>query len=380
MQGGRFLDTRTSILLDLVRGVAAVGVLIGHAGQLGLLGRGWPLDDTFQHSAVVIFFVLSGLMIQQSASREGMTPSDFAKARAARILPVTIFAMAFSTLMLVYLGRFLPMTAISSNHVALTPATIVTPLLFLSERSAGIEPAFNPPFWSLCYEVWFYILFGIWTFMRGWRRAAAITLAAAIADAPVLLLLPVWLLGTLVGSRGAQAEMRRPGVILFLALAGFAIASWTGIQHRSLMLAGEYGLDLTRLRYSSYFITDAVAAACIALAFVAMRAVRGDPGWLKTPARWLAGLSFTLYLTHWPLLVAIFLMLGPQPVLVSAMVAIIAPIGFAAVLAPPLERWMPRALRGFSLRSMRRAGGLGSPSASADAPRFDGTPDAVGSL
>ena len=172
MARDRFLDSRMSVLLDFVRGAAAVGVLVGHAGQLGLLGKGWPLDDTFQHSAVVIFFVLSGLMIQQSASRDGMTLTGFARARAARILPVTLFALAFSTLMLLCLARFIPLTAISSDHVELSPATVIMPMLFLSERSGGIEPAFNPPFWSLCYEVWYYVLFGIWTFLRGWKRAS----------------------------------------------------------------------------------------------------------------------------------------------------------------------------------------------------------------
>lgn len=352
MQSARFLDTRMSVLLDLVRGGAALAVLIGHAGQNGLLGR-WPLDDTFQHSAVVVFFVLSGLMIQQSASRGGMTLIAFAKARAARILPVTIFAMAFSVGMFAYLSRLVPIASLSPDPLALSPATIVMPLLFLSERLGGIEPVLNPPFWSLCYEVWFYILFGIWTFMRGWRSVVAITLAVALADAPVLLLLPTWLLGTWVGSRGAHARMNRPALVLILALAGFAFSSWTGAQHRLLMIAEALGFDLRCVRFSSYFVTDTVAGVCVALAFVALRAIPADPVRLTAPARWLAGISFTLYLTHWPLLVAIHVMVQPHSAIFSGILALVAPIGFAALLAPLLEHKLPQALRNLSLSSMR---------------------------
>src|SRR5690348_3462683 len=115
MQATRFLDTRMSILLDLVRGGSALAVLAGHAGQIGLFGNGWLLDDSFQHSAVVIFFVLSGLMIQQSASREGMTLGAFAKTRAARILPVSVFAIAFCSGMSAWLSGLAPPDSLMGN-------------------------------------------------------------------------------------------------------------------------------------------------------------------------------------------------------------------------------------------------------------------------
>lgn len=338
-----------SVLLDLVRGLAAFAVLIGHAGQNGLLGS-WPLDDTFQHSAVVVFFVLSGLMIQQSVARDGMTLGSFVQARAARILPVTLFSVAFSVGVFGLLTLLVPLRAIPGDNLEVSSATVFMPLLFLSERFGGTEPVLNPPYWSLCYEVWFYTLYGIWTFMRGGPRRIAIALTLVAADLPVLLLLPIWLLGTWVGSRGTEANVRNPRLLLLVALAGFIISSWTHAQYRLLVLAGALGFDLTRLRFSSYFVTDTVAGVWIALAFVSLKQGATDlNGWAGF-ARWIAGFSFTLYLTHWPLLIAIRVLLRPDHPSLSTILALALPVTLAALLAPVLERKWPHTLRELRLR------------------------------
>lgn len=55
-----------SIVLDIVRGMAAIAVLIGHAVQLGIYSGPWPFEFSLQHNAVIVFFVSSGILITNS--------------------------------------------------------------------------------------------------------------------------------------------------------------------------------------------------------------------------------------------------------------------------------------------------------------------------
>lgn len=341
----RFLTPRMSILLDLVRAGAAGVVLLGHAGSLGLFGAGWPLDNSFQHSAVVVFFVLSGLMIQQSATRDGVTAATFARARLSRIVPVAIFAVAFSSLVFAALrGVALPVDP-HHRYDVLSPRTVLLPLLFLSERGDGIGPALDPPYWSLCYEVWFYVIYGLFHYTRGVARLACVAAAIVVADAAVILLLPTWLLGVALGAWGDRVPLGRPRLVLLLAVAGFALTSWSGLFPAELRVLGLLGLTVERLRFSSFFLLDLVASGFVALALLAASRLPGDPSPLERVARRGAGLSFTLYLTHWPLLILATL-LPPLPFGARGVVALAVPLLFAALMSPFLERTVPAWLRG----------------------------------
>jgi peptidoglycan/LPS O-acetylase OafA/YrhL len=340
----RFIDRRLSILLDLVRAGAALMVLVGHAGSLGFFGPHWPFDGTFQHAPVVVFFVLSGLMIQQSAARPGMTLGRFARARVARIVPVALFALVFATALFVVMVRTgLPVPESDHYNDGSTRA-IVMPLLFLSERMDGIGPPINPPFWSLCYEIWFYAIFGLFRFGRGWLRVAGIVAAMMLADAPILLLLPTWLVGVAISAHGSGWRPARPRLVIALSMAGFALSQWSGLPPAMERQWAQLGL--LHLRFSAYFLTDLVGAACIAGAIVALRATRGDPARLEAVARRYAGISFTLYLTHWPVLLIVMTGLRGGPIAVGSVAALLVPVLFARLLAPVLEGRLPRLLRG----------------------------------
>lgn len=65
------LNRGTSWYLDLLRGVAAIVVLLGHAGQ-GFFSQGFPWMPKVAHEMVVIFFVLSGFVMSYVVSRGRM--------------------------------------------------------------------------------------------------------------------------------------------------------------------------------------------------------------------------------------------------------------------------------------------------------------------
>jgi peptidoglycan/LPS O-acetylase OafA/YrhL len=125
MRDTPFITRPLSILLDLVRVLAALAVLVGHAVQLGHYRGPYPFTMLFQHNAVIVFFVLSGLVIAASVDRGGHRLGDYAVARLSRFLPVA-----------------LPALTISLAMVALDRMVTSAPLL--GEDSHGVAPLEMP--------------------------------------------------------------------------------------------------------------------------------------------------------------------------------------------------------------------------------------------
>src|SRR3954454_13288630 len=154
------IEENFSLYLDLVRFFAALDVFISHSiwfhlydGKIGL-----PL---WGHEAVIAFFVLSGLVISSNAARPSETLMTYAVARASRIYSVAIPAIALCYT-LKGIATFLKPDLLLSewSYTDLSLSTPILALLFLL-MSWGDQPLpWNAPYWSLCYEVWYYVIFG----------------------------------------------------------------------------------------------------------------------------------------------------------------------------------------------------------------------------
>src|SRR5579864_6899404 len=88
----RPLDTGFSLYLDLVRVSAALVVLYSHTNARLLTTRVLP-GELLGHSAVVVFFVLSGFVIAYITDTKEKTPADYAASRLARIYSVAVPAL-----------------------------------------------------------------------------------------------------------------------------------------------------------------------------------------------------------------------------------------------------------------------------------------------
>jgi peptidoglycan/LPS O-acetylase OafA/YrhL len=73
------LNPGTSWYLDVLRGAAAIVVLLGHAGQ-GFFSQGLPWMPKVAHEMVVIFFVLSGFVMSY------VGPPEKGKSTAAQLV------------------------------------------------------------------------------------------------------------------------------------------------------------------------------------------------------------------------------------------------------------------------------------------------------
>ena len=136
--------------LDVLRGFAAVAVMIHHHGQYyDVLYPGrTPLSVNFLagHFGVELFFIISGFVILMTIERKA-TVQAFALARLTRLLPCFLAALVLATVILVVA----PMPPLDAPTVGRFLANMtMVPLLF-GERVVDL------PYWTLTYETVFYV-------------------------------------------------------------------------------------------------------------------------------------------------------------------------------------------------------------------------------
>ncbi len=299
-----FIDPALSIYLDLWRFLAAVTVLIGHAGYSQLFD-GWQGIQKLAHESVILFFVLSGLVIAQSATKPGMTACAYFLARASRLYSVVLPAILFSYCLVIgykFWAGVLPQWL--DEHKWWTP---FASLLFLNESwQIGGEVPWNGPFWSLCYEAFYYLIFGCALFLRGYKRYFCVTLAALVAGPAILLLLPVWLMGVALQHWGKHIAIPAPFAALIVVLTASAFI-WFGLQHYDRQLQDWLGarLPIWRVSYAQRFITDYGLGLVFAIHLLAIRQVSTliSPtlNLIRKPIQFLASFTFSIYLFHRPM-------------------------------------------------------------------------------
>lgn len=298
-----------SAYLDLLRFVAAFAVLLGHMDQDGMSIAWMPLA-LFSHDAVIVFFVLSGFIIYFSTTARSSTWKQYAVARMSRIYSVALPSVLFCVLLALWLSRqpgFDP--AQFSNYMPASVLHTVSSLLFLNKSwmNEATVPL-NDPYWSLCYEVWYYVLFGVFFFKRGRKRWLWCAIAAAVAGPGILVLLPVWLMGAWLAASGRYAS-HWPQRLAWLAFVGPIVLmaliklTDTDLLIRSILLQQVPGF--WRITFSQRFVTDYLIGAALCLHIAAFSSLPAavqvffarHQGMLTS----LAGFSFTLYLFHRPM-------------------------------------------------------------------------------
>ncbi|MBI5852003.1 MAG: acyltransferase [Planctomycetes bacterium] len=302
-----FLTPALSIYFDLVRFLAAFAVVVSHLEQDGF-AAGWLPLSSLSHEAVIVFFVLSGLVIATCVQRRERDWRTYTIARVVRIYSVVLPAVVLS-FAVAAIGLALDPTLWSGE-----PGTnfrvfdALTSVLFLNESwSLDRNLPWNHPYWSLCYEAWYYVLFGIACFARPRGRVVWLSLCALIAGPAILALLPLWLLGAWLAGWRRFPAIRAPLAAALVIVTWFAVwalsASNVDVELREWLHASVPGY--WRLESSQRVLTDYVLGVFVAVNFVAFRALPERwTAWLaraERPIRFAAGFTFSLYLFHRPL-------------------------------------------------------------------------------
>ena len=362
-QTTRFVDSWASVLLDGLRGSAAILVLLGHWRDLFFLNyEKLPahklvflvpyLISGAGHQAVVVFFVMSGYFIGGSVlgsvRRASWSWSDYLLRRGVRLWVVLIPALIFCTgwdLLGIHLGHA-PGLYNGVVHHALVPniPERLTPWVFLSNLfflQTILTPAYGSDgaLWSLANEFWYYMLFPLAFFAL--RKGAAFReriicaiLAVAVATliyGEILVYFFIWMGGVAIYlapppklAPKAAARLRLLATLIYFPIF-FAIAKQTFV----------------RIEVSD-FTLGAFTTGYLWILLSARQPFK--PGPAASIGRGAARFSYSLYALHFPFLIfATALMVGDSrweptlPHLLAAAVPLLLAAGYAYAVASGTE-------------------------------------------
>ena len=343
-----------SIYLDLVRFTAACLVYVYHSNQRLLVTDILPVS-TYGQSSVIVFFVLSGFVIAYITDTKENTLANYAASRVSRIYSVALPAVLL-TLAMDAVGRQLyPALYVYPFDQFLV--RIASSLLLVNEVwFISITSFSNVPYWSICYEMWYYAGFAMIMFLPRRAGLAAAALLGLMFGPKLLLLAPVWGAGVLLYHWKALTRLSEPvGWLLTIgSTLGLVWFHEAGVlAHMGELLKTLIGPHwYKQLTYSNYFIGNWLLALLVFINFAGMRvvSVRLAPLLLavERPVRLVAAYTFTLYLLHQPFFLFWAAVLRGDPVGYSYWWAVTALVALSVALVGqltekkrgPLRHWL----------------------------------------
>lgn len=314
------LTERASVHLDMARGVAALAVLVGHVRGLFFveyreLSHHSPLVSAFYaatalgHQAVVVFFVLSGFFIVSSIAdsfeQRKWSWTAYLVNRITRLSLVLIPSLILCSI-LDRIGMAMAATAPLYQHPVANLFTDSIASLETFRNFVGnlfylqgilVEPfGSNAPLWSLSYEFWYYIIFplALCALVKWYRlpaRMAYFVLAIVVTwfvGHTIALYFLIWLLGGAIAiSRAVKWSPVRFSGAIVAATIPFVLVLGLSVAHP----------------LNSTFLMDAIVALAFGFWIYAIVEApeKSAPAFYAKPARLFAGFSYTLYLTHFPI-------------------------------------------------------------------------------
>jgi peptidoglycan/LPS O-acetylase OafA/YrhL len=207
--------------------MAAVTVWLSHVLHLSEarnhLGVG-ALLLSWAGTAVIIFFLLSGIVIRLSYDRSPRSRVEFIRDRAIRILPLYYVAVLIGV-------------AVEAILIGLPSGwTVVGHIFFAQSGDRHICPWLwgNGPLWSLTYEVFFYLVFA-GTIGRSQRRFVACWAVGAIAAIGLQVLVPPTGSGRFVVSLVGYSGIWLLGYYAVDLIRAIRVDSWTAAAWAALI-------------------------------------------------------------------------------------------------------------------------------------------------
>jgi peptidoglycan/LPS O-acetylase OafA/YrhL len=301
--------------LDGIRGLAALFVVGNHVFLRAF--PGYPVDHApfwagwliYGRFAVVVFIVLSGFSLALSPARHGWRldgVSRFAQRRAWRILPAYWAALAFSLavawLVVPQPGQGLP-----------DARSVVVNGLLVQNFDAAHSP--NAAFWSMAVEAQLYVVFPLLLLLvRRWSAIAMVATVTLVVAAVGVVgphvprldtfvvqsppdLAALFALGVLTAGIVSASRARRSWPWGWLALAAAAPVLATICWQGSVWTVGHlFWVDLAL----------GPAIACLLAALATDRPARLVRLLDARPIRSLGLSSYSLYLTHGPIVMVVY--------------------------------------------------------------------------
>jgi peptidoglycan/LPS O-acetylase OafA/YrhL len=336
--------------LDGLRALAALYVVAFHAvlgfSAQNLSGPFRPLRRLFAfgHEAVAIFIVLSGYCLMLPVLRASplelkLELASFVKRRAFRILPPYFAALALSVIALGCIP-FLRNGATSTIWDETLPGLALAPLLSHALLVHNWSPEWsyqiNGPLWSVATEWQIYFFFPL-LLLPVWRRfGPLVTLLVAgvlgyaplwLAAKPALVAIPWYLFLFALGMLAAAAGFAPSGERLRVAVP------WRKVSGALWVSCLLFSTAAPAIWFACKPLVDALIGLATATLLVHLtnRAGARERGRLLPLLEWrplltLGHFSYSLYLTHLPILAVCYFTLRPlearPPLLALSMLTI----------------------------------------------------------
>jgi peptidoglycan/LPS O-acetylase OafA/YrhL len=310
----QLLSVNLSIYLDFLRLGAALAVFVGHSGKF-LFGR-------YQHgiyhflfnqggSAVAVFFVLSGFVISFVTSQKEKDWRNYFIARASRLYSVAWVAIAVTVIADLIGQHFNPAYYTEMNNVlhfyrAVTLESAGRLLSFTNELwFSHVVFGTDEPYWSLGFEVLYYVFFGLICFLPRNLRYFGIGLWLLVAGPKIALYLPLWLLGGLTFRFLQIKTMKLPKpwaafCFVFSILAYLEL--WREVAWRVITMYQNGTIAQDALAFCFYTATGLLVSLNIVAFHSLEQNIRLSSIKVQRIIKGGAGASFTLYLVHQPLI------------------------------------------------------------------------------
>lgn len=304
--------------IEGMRAVAVLLVLLYHGGLSWVPGGFIGVDVFF----VVSGFLITGLLMRELESQGRIRLARFYARRAKRLLPATGVVLVVTAVLTWFTAPAVHLRTFGLDIVAAAAYVVNWTLAARSVDYLAEDVAPSPVqhFWSLAVEEQFYliwplalILVGLWIRRRSSARPRLVMLVGLLAivipsflwsvlgtqanPQAAFFITPTRLwelgLGALVAV-GAHRFSRLPaGLARFLGWGGLAAVLAGGVLITATTPWPGYAALLPTLGTAAM-----VAAGCTLPAGGVARLLS------VRPAVWIGGMSYSLYLWHWPLLMA----------------------------------------------------------------------------
>lgn len=343
--------------LDGVRGLAALYVVVYHVSLRAFPGYPdagapfWVGWFSYGQFAVLVFIVLSGFSLALSPARAGWRLDGiaaYARRRARRILPAYWAALAFS-LAVAWLVVPQPRSGVPDLMSVLVNGLLV--------QNIVRAPSPNTAFWSIAVEAQLYILLPVLLLMIRRRGALAMVATVTLVVAAVGIVGPhVARLDTFVTESAPQlAALFALGIVSAGVVAAGTRKSWPWPWLALVAAAPVFATivwqgsawTLGRLYWVDLALAPAIACLLVSLA-------TGRPASLvrlldARPIRGLGNSSYSLYLTHAPIIAIVYELIvarlfhpGATAFFVSLALVLPLSVAFARAFASVFERGFRR--------------------------------------
>jgi peptidoglycan/LPS O-acetylase OafA/YrhL len=320
MKKSRFIE------LDILRAIAANLVVIGHLRALlfvdfrsaetedfELVHKGFYFISSLGHEAVIVFFVLSGFLVGGSIiNTQNFGWRHYLLSRIVRLSIPLIPALLLTVAVDAYIYKSLPdliqgkyynaFSSGPSTNYSNSVSTFFGNVFFLQTI---LVPPFgsNSPLWSLAYEFWYYILFPLffvgfsklshknWNLFHGGILIVAAIVLSCILPNDIIYSFPIWIFGAVVPYFSNRLRCK-PSPLIAIGLMACCLL----YIHLFDFIGNDILLGL------------ATSAAIFML--IRYEDVQSEHKKIRSLLRritlYLSDSSYTLYITHFPIMLLLF--------------------------------------------------------------------------